>query len=386
MKLKQHPDDFQVEEVTSVRPGTEGAFALYRLRKRGWSTPDALAVVRRRWGLAPRRLSYGGLKDRHAATAQFFTVFHGPRRNLRQEGLDVAYLGQVPGPFTSAHIDANRFRLTLRDVDPAGQEAIGEELARIARDGLPNYYDDQRFGSVGPDGTFIARLLIAGDFEAALRLALTGPYEYDRAAQKQEKALLRQRWGDWPWLRGHLSRGQARTVAGHLSARPEDYKGAFLRLPTDLRALYLAAYQSHLWNQVLAGWLRAHCPPERLRTLPHRLGPLPLHTALPEGLASLSLPLPSARHRPSPGDPAGPFLDAVLAAEGLALRDLRVKGVRELFFSRGERAALCFPRALAHAFADDDRHPGRSALSVSFALPRGSYATLLAKAVGWGGE
>jgi tRNA(Glu) U13 pseudouridine synthase TruD len=56
MKLEQHPDDFQVEEVTSVRPGAAGAFALYRLRKRGWSTPDALAVVRRRWGLAPRQL------------------------------------------------------------------------------------------------------------------------------------------------------------------------------------------------------------------------------------------------------------------------------------------------------------------------------------------
>ena len=48
MKLKQQPEDFQVEELTDIAPTGQGAFALYRLEKRGWSTPDALAAVRRR--------------------------------------------------------------------------------------------------------------------------------------------------------------------------------------------------------------------------------------------------------------------------------------------------------------------------------------------------
>jgi len=58
MKLKQQPDDFRVEEITTVAPGAEGNFAFYRLEKRGWSTPDALAAIRRRWQLQPQRLSY----------------------------------------------------------------------------------------------------------------------------------------------------------------------------------------------------------------------------------------------------------------------------------------------------------------------------------------
>src|SRR5262245_42724000 len=82
MKLKQSPDDFHAEELTDLVLAGEGAFAFYRLEKRGWSTPDALAAVRRRWKVEPRRLSYGGLKDRHAATVQYFSVFHGPRRRL----------------------------------------------------------------------------------------------------------------------------------------------------------------------------------------------------------------------------------------------------------------------------------------------------------------
>ena len=58
--------------------------------------------------------------------------------------------------------------------------------------GVPNYFDDQRFGSVaGEGGEFIARLLVQGRFEDALRLALAAPYEYDRAAQKKEKRCWR---------------------------------------------------------------------------------------------------------------------------------------------------------------------------------------------------
>jgi len=49
MKLKQHPDDFQVQERTDVAAGVEGPFALYEMAKKGWSTPDALAALRRRW-------------------------------------------------------------------------------------------------------------------------------------------------------------------------------------------------------------------------------------------------------------------------------------------------------------------------------------------------
>src|ERR1700731_2148122 len=116
MKLKQRPEDFEVEELTDVAPAQEGNFAFYRLEKRGWSTPDALAALRRRWRLEPRRLSYGGLKDRHAWTIQYLTVLHGPRRNLTHQQVAVQYLGQLTSPYTSHDIRCNRFQLVLRDL------------------------------------------------------------------------------------------------------------------------------------------------------------------------------------------------------------------------------------------------------------------------------
>src|SRR4051794_4624058 len=114
MKLKQRPEDFRVEELTAAAGGEAGEFALYRLDKTGWTTPDALAAVRRRWQIDFRRLGYGGLKDRHAVTSQFLTIFRGPKRNLSHERITVTYLGQRAEPYTSRDITANRFTVTLR--------------------------------------------------------------------------------------------------------------------------------------------------------------------------------------------------------------------------------------------------------------------------------
>jgi tRNA pseudouridine13 synthase len=72
-------------------------------------------------------------------------------------------------------------------------------------------------------------------------------------------------------------------------------------------------------------------------------------------------------------------VQTVLTEEGLTLRELQVKGVREMFFSRGERAVLCVPANLVFDFAEDERHSGRQKLQLMFELPRGCYATLIVK-------
>jgi tRNA pseudouridine13 synthase len=385
MKVKQQPDDFLVEELTSVAP-SDGPYALYRLEKRGWSTPDALAAIRRRWCIEPRRISYGGLKDRHAATVQYLTIFHGPRRNLHHHDIAVQYLGRVAAPYTSRDIRANRFRLVLRDLSPDARSALSSRLVQVVREGVPNYFDDQRFGSVaGAGDEFIARLLVQGRFEDALRLALTAPYEYDHAEQKQEKRLVAENWGDWQRLKDALPRSHARSLVDYLRVHPGDFRGAVARLRPELRGLYLSAYQSHLWNRMLAAWLQTQLRSEQLRPVELRLGVVPFHQNVNaeqlHTLAGLQLPLPSARLKLEEGDPRAELVHAVLAEEGLELRQMQIKGIRELFFSRGERTALCLPHDLTHELAPDENHRGRNKLTLAFELPRGSYATLLVKAV-----
>ncbi len=381
MKLKQQPDDFRVEELTDVAPGG-GEFALYRLDKTGWTTPDAVAAVRRRWQLDARRVSYGGLKDRHAVTAQHLTVWRGPPRDLAHERVTLTYLGRVAEPFTAAAIRANRFAVTLRSLSRGEIERAEAALTEVADAGLPNYFDDQRFGSVGDAGEFVAKEMVFGRFERALWLALAAPYEFDRADAKREKQLLRDGWGDWPKLKATLPKGHARSLVDYLVHHPTDFKGAVARLRPELQGLYLAAYQSALWNRMLAAWLGRHVPAADLASVELKLGRVPVPRRAPGGeWEALMLPLPSARMRPAPGEAWAELAAEVLAAEGLTLQELKVKGLQKPFFSKGDRPGCVRPAGLGSTAAADDRNRGRLKLELRFDLPRGSYATMLVKRV-----
>jgi tRNA pseudouridine13 synthase len=395
MKIKERPEDFQVEELTDVRPQESGPFALYRLEKRNLNTLDALQFVRRRWKIERERIGFGGLKDRHALTIQYFTIFHGPQRRLKQTGLRVEYLGRTMAPFSSQDIRGNRFRIIVRDLSEEEIRYAQQALEEVRRDGLPNYFDQQRFGSVS-GGEFMARHLVHGQFEEALRLALTAPYEFDDAGNKKEKAFLRTHWGDWKKClnqspegnrRGHQSperqrRGsQARHAIEHLALNPTDFHGALRYIHPEQRHLYLNTFQSYLWNRILARWLQVHLHVDPLFTSRRRKDELPFYGDLTETqraeLSNLRLPLPTARAKLDPTDPRLGLIEEVLRDEGLQLRDLKVKGLREWFFSKGERPALCLLEELNWETGTDERHSGKQKMILTFNLSRGSYSTLI---------
>src|SRR5436305_3420190 len=82
MKLKCQPDDFRVEELTDAQPGAAGRYTFYRLTKQDLGTIEAVEAICRRWNLSSRRISYAGLKDRHASTIQYLTIADGPSHGM----------------------------------------------------------------------------------------------------------------------------------------------------------------------------------------------------------------------------------------------------------------------------------------------------------------
>lgn len=385
MKIKQLPEDFIVEEMTNVVPGDRGPFAMYRLIKTGWTTPDALQAIRRRWNIDWQRMSYGGLKDRHARTTQHLTIFRGPTRNLDHERIQLTYLGQTEEPFTAQQIACNRFTITLRALHPSQWPGIERAIQEVSTVGAPNYFDDQRFGSVGRDQQFVAKEMILGRFEEALKLALTAPYEYDRGPQKREKATLLEHWGDWPALKAKLDRGHARSLVDYLVHHPTDFRGAVARLKPELQGLYLSAYQSHVWNRVLARWLTTRLEPASLAAVELQLGPAPVPLRMPDELRpkweSLTLPLPSARLKPDVSSAWLPLVEDVLREEGLTLATMKIPGLQKPFFSKGERPACIRPEGLESSEAADELNTGRRKAVLKFDLPRGSYATMIVKRI-----
>lgn len=388
MKLKRIAADFQVDEQIALATGP-GPHALYRLTKESLGTLEAVGAIQRRWKLPRGQIAFAGLKDKHALTRQHVTIPGGPRRGLSQESFSLEYLGQAPRPIHASDITANRFLIVIRDLDLAEAGAAIAALEAAAQCGVPNYFDDQRFGSLGESGQFIAEPWCRGDYERALWLALAEPNPRDRPTDREQKCLLRDNWGDWPRCRQLLAPSEQQRIAAFL-ADQADFRRAITRTRPDLRSLWLAAYQSSLWNQILAAWIDETCRPEQLlrRTIGRR--DLPFFQTLEPAqieLLSVALPLPSARLHLEPG-PLLALYDRTLAAAGTALREVRVKYPRDSFFSKGERPALLRPLEVEHELASDDLYPGRQKLILRFALPRGAYATILMKrlAGGWTDE
>ena len=163
MKLKCRPEDFFVEELAEIRPGPQGPFGLYMLEKRALSTFEAINELARKIGRPPSAISAGGLKDKYALTRQHVTIFGKPVGRLKMRGLRLDPLGRVEKPMTGAELTGNRFAIVLRDLPSGAGKTIAERAELAARQGLPNYFDEQRFGSLRAGEGFIAPALMCLD-------------------------------------------------------------------------------------------------------------------------------------------------------------------------------------------------------------------------------
>jgi tRNA pseudouridine13 synthase len=385
LKIKCRPEDFFVEELAEVHPGPRGPQGLYTLEKRGLSTLEAIAELAHRLGKPPSTISAGGLKDKYALTRQHLTIPGKPLPPLHLRGLKLEPLGRVESPMTAAALRGNRFAIVLRDL-PAGAARVLAERAELAsRQGLPNYFDEQRFGSLRGRKGFIARRLLDGHFEEALRMHLGSPSKLDSSRVREQRSRIDRSWGRWDEVFRGLPRGNDRSVVGFLREHPQQFLQAFELIESRLAQLYLFAYQSYIWNEILGRFLERELGREAIFRVPYAAGELrffdQVDPARAGPLREMMVPLPSRQAQYAAGALAESAA-AALAAEGLGLDQLHLRGTTRLQFRGGQRPALVFPGNLrAGGEQPDDIYPGRRKLRLDFVMPPGSYATILIKFV-----
>ena len=108
-----------------------------------------------------------------------------------------------------------------------------------------------------------------------LKLALADPNPFDRSAAKRQKALIREFWGYWTELKGRLERSSGRSIVTYLVDHPTDHRGAFARLKRELQRRIFSAFQSHLWNLILAGWIEGLTEPHQRVPVEFKVGTFP---------------------------------------------------------------------------------------------------------------
>jgi len=409
--IKQSPADFLVEEVLAdavarnVRDAP-GPHALYRLTKENLTTPDAIAAAARSLGVRPGAVAYAGLKDRHARTVQHVTVQRAASGALAESaegpGWRVERIGWLDAPLTAEAIAANRFRITVRDVAPAASVRMDEAVRLLApaedqdhpalpvgarKTGAPaslifvNYFGDQRFGSARHGRGFLAKHLIRGKFEEALRLAIAVWARKDSRRQKEFKRAVAEGWGQWPELAEKLPRCPERRAVEHLAASPADFRGAFAALPYGFQELAVHAYQSHLWNGAARRLVAERCTGPAI-TARDPFGEMifPAAAGMPRELLDLEMPL--LGHGSELREPWASAAEAVLAEEGIATEMLHIPGLRRPQFGEAPRRLFVRAESFSLSAPVPDQGPQRLCRTVAFDLPRGAYATVVLRALG----
>ncbi|WP_456431266.1 tRNA pseudouridine(13) synthase TruD [Thermosulfuriphilus sp.] len=374
MKIKQSPEDFCVEEVTSLGPQLEGPYAFYRLKKRGANTIDVLRDIARRLHRRLEEINYGGLKDRHALTTQYITIKSGPTHDLSGKNWRLEYLGRSPIPMTKAYLLGNRFRITVRSVK-LSEEELERRLKEIKDFGLPNYYDDQRFGSARHGQGFMAKEAIAGNFPRALYLLLAQASKWDEKKVRRFRRCLSERWPEvGPCARLAPSRWEYQVVVflGRGKLSKTRARKAFSLVDREFLLLLGQAYQSFIWNECLKEiMIRLGID---LYPQPYSVGTLFFYRRLdPEillRLKELEIPTPSPKLKLE--GLLAETMEAVLKREGFkGLTSFRTKA-KGLVFKTIRRKALVFPEELRV-------EKRNSRITLSFFLPKGSYATVFLK-------
>lgn len=158
--LKRQPQDFAVEEILDVDFSDDGEFDWLWVEKRGETTENVARKLARHAGVAPRQVSWSGLKDRQAVTRQWFSV-HLPGKPavawsaLSLPTVTVLQVARHRRKLRMGTHRRNRFELVLRELD-ADPDELAARLATVRDRGFPNYFGEQRFGANG--GNLVAAL------------------------------------------------------------------------------------------------------------------------------------------------------------------------------------------------------------------------------------
>ncbi|MFV8752195.1 tRNA pseudouridine(13) synthase TruD [Nannocystaceae bacterium ST9] len=340
-RIRGRAEDFEVVELPAYSADGREGHLLLTLTKRGLDSEAALAELARALRVDRGELGLAGLKDRHALTTQWISVparaeprlaALGGRLDTRSGSLALGAAMAHGHKLRRGHLRGNLFRIVVRDLDLEFAQAHARAsacLERLARVGLRNYYGEQRFGHGG-------RNLAAG-----LSL-ITGRGPRARKAD--------------------LKVGAAQAGLFNLLLAERIDRG--------------------LLDRVLLGdILHKRATEDRGGGMFECSEPEVDQARLDAGELELTGPIYGSKLRwPSPGSPAAELEHASLAALGIAVGKLErlgraAPGTRRALVVRPEQAIVEPEPAPAEAGLGEG-------LVLRFALPAGSYATVLLRELG----
>lgn len=379
-RIKVQPEDFRVDEVPLYPFSGQGTHAFFRVVKRGVPTPVAIHRIARHMGVRPTDIGFAGLKDSQALTGQWMSLEFADAARLerfRDSQVSICDVTWHGNKLRIGHLKANRFEIKIRDVGEAQLPVAKAILEVLAARGAPNYFGEQRFGARGDTG-LLGAAMVRNDADEFVRIFLGGPIESDppdclAARQAFDAGDFQQALRRWP--RHYVD--QRKAITAYMRRR--DGRAALGRIDKRLKRLFVSAFQSEIFNRVLAGRIGSYDTVQA--------GDLAQKTD--SGGIFLVEDEPTDRQRAKRFEisPTGPIVGyRCNFAQGepgrIEQQTLEQFGITKTAFEKvdrmrvkGTRRALRFPLTEPVISAGTDKHG--QFIQLTFSAPSGCYATIV---------
>ena len=372
---KQTAEDFQVNEIPLYPCSGNGEHLYLWIEKSGITTRNLLSQLARGLKINERDLGYAGLKDARALTRQMISVPFEKRDQIEKLKLNNAKILQInrhSNKLRLGHLSGNHFTITLHDTVAEALPRAKHILEMLQQRGVPNLFGEQRYGILG-NSAQLGRLLLQKKFPEFCREYLGNPLlihnqEWKKAAECYRQGRTQEALDNLP---GGMD-DERRLLQTLL--RRKSHQTAVFSLPKNLLRLFLSATQSQFFDQLLL---------QRLPNLDQLMdGDIAVkhingacfkveHAAIEQPRAndfeiSPSAPLFGSKVMFAAGNPGKAEMRLLEEAE-LTPESWKLGGGLTM---TGERRALRVPLDRVEIL-----NHGESFITLSFSLPKGSYAT-----------
>lgn len=249
--------------------GPSKNFIHFTVYKENKDTMDASNTMAKFMRIPSRLIRFAGTKDRRAVTCQRMSIskIGLDRLNALNNGLKGVTLGGYKyedEALNLGDLQGNEFTIAIRDVSLKDEnDKLEDILAKgcksLVDNGFINYFGMQRFGTFSISTHQVGKALLSADWKGAAYLILA---EQENVLPKSKKA--RKIWADTknPIFALKAMPRQCLAESAILSAlsneEKEDsgdyssvsYQNAILKIPRNLRTMYVHSYQSYVWNIV----------------------------------------------------------------------------------------------------------------------------------------
>ncbi len=386
MKIKSRPDDFIVQEFLDLPEfSSTGEYVIYKLEKSGLSTLDVVNQLVNKYRIPDREISFAGMKDKYALTSQYLSIKSSKTRGIKENNFTLTPLGRAARAVGPDLLAKNRFRITLRSLEKILIPKLVSNLYEVAKYGFPNYFGEQRFGSIRHGGVFLAKRLIQGNFEEALKIYLTQWSSKDRSRVKEFKKYLSRHWGNWEECLKAAPPSNERIILAYLRDHPRDFMKALNLINPRMLFIYVAAYQSYLWNEMASRLIKINLIEEELIKVHYSAGGMVFYRTLSDELfkefAGTQIPL--VDHKVEfPEGKIKAIAEMMIRREGVAISGFRLNKIKKAFFKSVPRDLIVLPDELEiDDAAPDEIYQNKFKLTVSFFLSSGSYASVLLRRI-----